>query len=73
MGYRTKHKILNREISNVQKALKEMFSVLNHQENANQNNSEVLLCTNYNLSSNVINLKFNFCLTFISQLQLIPT
>jgi hypothetical protein len=40
MGYRAKQRIIDRGISNDQEAHKEMFSVLSHQENANQNNSE---------------------------------
>ena len=43
MGCRAKQKILKREISNGQEALKEMFNVLSHQGNANHNISEVLL------------------------------
>ena len=41
MGYKAKQRILNREILNVQEALKEMFKVLSNHRNANQNNSEV--------------------------------
>ena len=41
MGYRTKQRILNRRISNGQKILQKMFTVLSHQGNANQNNSEI--------------------------------
>jgi len=40
MGYRGQERILNRGILNVLKAPKEMFNILSHQENANQNNSE---------------------------------
>ena len=40
MGYRDKQKILNREIANVQEALKELFNILWHQGNANQNDPE---------------------------------
>ena len=40
MGYRSKQRILNREISNSQETL-EMFDILNYQENANRNNSEI--------------------------------
>jgi hypothetical protein len=40
MGYRTKQRILKREISNGQEALKEMFIVLSDEGNANQNNPE---------------------------------
>ena len=43
MECRAKQKILKREISNGQEALKEMVKVLSHQGNANHNNSEVLL------------------------------
>jgi hypothetical protein len=41
MGYRTKQRNLNKGISNCQEALNEMFEVLSHQGNTNQNNSEV--------------------------------
>ena len=41
MECRAKQKILKREISNGQEALKEMFNILSHQGNANQNNSEI--------------------------------
>ena len=41
MGYRTKQRMLNKRISNVQKTLKEIFNILNHQVNANQNDSEI--------------------------------
>ena len=44
MEFRAKQKILKREISNGQEALKEMFKVLSHQGNANHNNSEVPSC-----------------------------
>jgi hypothetical protein len=37
MGYRTKQIILNRGVSNGKDVLQEIFKVLNHQENANQN------------------------------------
>ena len=40
MGCRAKQKILKREISNGQEALKEMFKVLSKQENENQTISE---------------------------------
>ena len=43
MECRAKQKILKREISNGQEALKEMFKVLNHQGKANHNISEVHL------------------------------
>ena len=42
MECRAKQKILKREISNGQEALKEMFKVLSHQGNTNQNNLEIL-------------------------------
>ena len=42
MGYRTKQRILNRRISNGQKTFKELVNFLKHQENENQNNSEIL-------------------------------
>jgi hypothetical protein len=41
MGYRAKQRIHNRGISNGREALKEMFQVLSHQGNANQNNPEI--------------------------------
>jgi hypothetical protein len=40
MGYRAKQRILNRQISNGQETLKEMLSIISHQGNANQNDSE---------------------------------
>jgi hypothetical protein len=48
MGYRAKRRIHNRGIANGQEAPKEMFKVLRHQGNANQNNPEILLYTNQN-------------------------
>ena len=48
MGYRAKQKILKREISNGQEALKEMFKVLSHQGNANQNDPEIPSYTHQN-------------------------
>ena len=39
MRCRAKQKSLNKDIFNVQEVLKEMFKVLIHQGNANQNNS----------------------------------
>ena len=48
MECRAKQKILKREISNGQEALKEMFKVLSHQRNANQNDPETLPHTNQN-------------------------
>ena len=41
MGHKTKQRILNRGISNGREALKEMFKVLSHQRNANQNICEI--------------------------------
>jgi hypothetical protein len=41
MGYRAKQAILNRGIPNGLEATKEMFNILSHQENANQNNPEI--------------------------------
>jgi hypothetical protein len=43
MGYRAKQVIHNRKLSNRLKALKEMFKVLSHQRNANQNDPEIHL------------------------------
>ena len=40
--------ILNRRISDDQKILKEMFNILSHQENANQNDSGIPYYTNQN-------------------------
>ena len=48
MGCRAKQKILKREISNGQEALKEMVKVLSHQGNVNQNNHEVQSYTHQN-------------------------
>jgi hypothetical protein len=48
MGYRSKQGIFNRGISNGQEVLKEMFGILNHQRNANQNNSEIPSYTHLN-------------------------
>ena len=48
MECRAKQKILKREISNGQEALKEMFKVLSHQGNANQNDPEIPSYTNQN-------------------------
>jgi hypothetical protein len=42
MGYRAKQRILNREISNGQETSNEMFNILCHQGNTNQNNPEIL-------------------------------
>ena len=41
-------RILNRGISNGREALKEMFKVLSHQRNANQNSSEIPSYTHQN-------------------------
>jgi hypothetical protein len=43
-----KQKIFKRGISNGQEALKEMFTILNHQGNANQIDSEIPLYTHQN-------------------------
>jgi hypothetical protein len=48
MGYRAKQKILNRGISNGQEAFKEMFNILSHEGNTNQNNSEIPPYTSQN-------------------------
>jgi hypothetical protein len=45
---RTKQRIHNRGISNGQGTLKEMFQILSHQRNANQNNPEIPPHTNQN-------------------------
>jgi hypothetical protein len=47
MEYRAKQTILNKEISNGRGTLKEMFNILNHQVNANQNHSEILPYANW--------------------------
>lgn len=41
MGYRANQKIVNRGIWNGNEALTEMFNILIHQENANQNNQRL--------------------------------
>ena len=41
MGHGTEQRILNRKISNGRKTLKEMFNILGHQRNENQNDSEI--------------------------------
>jgi hypothetical protein len=41
MGYRAKQGVLNEAILNGQEAPKEMFNILSHQENANQNDPEI--------------------------------
>ena len=48
MECRAKQKILKREISNGQEALKEMFKVLSHQGNVNQNGPEIQPYINQN-------------------------
>ena len=48
MWYRTKQRILNRGILNGQKVLKEMFNIITHQGNANQNDPEIPPYTNQN-------------------------
>ena len=40
MGYRSKLRILNKGISNVWETLKELFIILSHQVNADQNDSD---------------------------------
>jgi len=45
MGHRTKQGILNRGISNGKEMLKEKLNILSYQENANQNDSEILPST----------------------------
>ena len=41
MGYRSKLRVLNRRITNDQKTIKELLSLLSHQANENQNDSEI--------------------------------
>ena len=48
MRYRAKQRIFNGGISNWQDAHKEMFNILSHQENVNQNNPEIPPYTNQN-------------------------
>lgn len=48
MEYRSIKRILNRENSNGQEALKENFNMLNHQRNVKQNNSQLHLYTTQN-------------------------
>jgi hypothetical protein len=48
MEYTDKQRILNRGISNGQETLKQMFNILSHQGNANQNNPEILPYNNQN-------------------------
>jgi hypothetical protein len=47
MGYRVKQSVLNRDISNDWGAL-EMFNILSHQGNANQNDPEIPTYRNQN-------------------------
>jgi hypothetical protein len=48
MGYRAKQRILNRGILNGWEAPEKMFNILNHHENANQNNPEIPPHTSHN-------------------------
>jgi hypothetical protein len=48
MGYRAKQRILNRGISNAQQVSKEMFNILSHQGNTNQNDSKIPPYTHQN-------------------------
>jgi hypothetical protein len=48
MQYRAQQRIQNRRISNGPEAFKEMFKVLSHQGNANQNNLEIWPYTTQN-------------------------
>jgi hypothetical protein len=48
MGYRAKQRILNRGNSNGGDTPKEMFTILSHQKNANQNDPEIPPYTNQN-------------------------
>jgi hypothetical protein len=48
MRYSDKQRILNRELLDGQEAPKDMFKILNHQGNANQNNPEIPPHTNQN-------------------------
>ena len=41
MGYIAKQRMLNKGILNGREALKEMFNILSHQGNANQNNAKI--------------------------------
>ena len=41
MGYRAKQRILSWRIPNDWEALKEIFNIFSHQENANKNNPEI--------------------------------
>jgi hypothetical protein len=48
MGYIAKQRIHNKRISNDFESLKEMFKVLSHKRNVNQNKPEILSHTNQN-------------------------
>ena len=48
MGHRAKQRIHKRRLSKGQKALKEMFKILSHQGNANQDHMEIPPHTNQN-------------------------
>jgi hypothetical protein len=47
--YRAKQRLLKRGLSNGQETIKEILNVLSHQENANQNDSEIPSYTNQNV------------------------
>ena len=49
MGYITKHKTLNKQISNASKTLKKMLNIMSHEKDANLNNSEILSYTCQNV------------------------
>jgi hypothetical protein len=48
MWYKSKPRILDRGISKGWEVLKEMFSILSHQGNANQNDPEIPTYSNQN-------------------------
>ena len=48
MGYRAKQRILNTGILNGREALKEMFNILSHQGNVNQNDPRIPTYTSQN-------------------------
>jgi hypothetical protein len=48
MEYRAKKEFSTEEYWTAEKHLKKMFNILNHQGNANQNNSEILPHTSQN-------------------------
>jgi hypothetical protein len=48
MGHRAKKEFSTEECQRAEKHLKKMFNILNHQENANQNNPEILPHTSQN-------------------------